>query len=125
MSMGSRIRSFAFAAALAGAAVWGSVPALADSTAAAPVAAPAPSGATSAQPAVTPPAPAAATPAAQAAQASVDLDEIVCKAEDPPTGTRLGARRVCQTQREWNEQRDRERQAIMNAQSKDRVLNGN
>jgi hypothetical protein len=36
-----------------------------------------------------------------APQETANLDEIVCKSFDPPTGSRLGARRICQTRREW------------------------
>ena len=33
---------------------------------------------------------------------SGEPDQIVCRTMDPPTGTRLGARRVCRTQRQWD-----------------------
>jgi len=33
-----------------------------------------------------------------------DPDEIVCRMEPPPTGTRLGGRRVCHTQHDWDMQ---------------------
>jgi hypothetical protein len=40
-----------------------------------------------------------------ASQASTsDPDQIVCRMEPPPTGTRLGGRRVCHTQHDWDEQ---------------------
>jgi hypothetical protein len=32
---------------------------------------------------------------------SPSLDEVVCKNFPPPTGTRIGIRRVCKTQRQW------------------------
>ncbi len=44
------------------------------------------------------PAPVAATPANQA-----DLDKMVCRTMPPPTGSRLGTRRECRTQREWDD----------------------
>jgi len=44
------------------------------------------------------PAPAAATPANQS-----DLDKTVCRTMPPPTGSRLGTRRECRTQREWDD----------------------
>jgi hypothetical protein len=44
---------------------------------------------------------AAVTPATQ--ESAADLDTIVCKTMDPTTGSRLGARRVCQSQRAWNQ----------------------
>ena len=40
-------------------------------------------------------------PAPAANQA--DLDKQVCRNMAPATGTRLGARRVCRTQREWDD----------------------
>jgi hypothetical protein len=47
-----------------------------------------------------------ATPAAT----DPDADKVVCKSMDPPTGSRLGSRRECHTQREWD-QRTRDDQA--------------
>ena len=52
--------------------------------------------------------------AAQPAASDADLDKVVCKSMDPPTGSRLGARRECHTQREWD-QRSRDDQAKTNA----------
>ena len=46
-----------------------------------------------------PAAPAPATPAANPA----DLDPMVCRTMPPPTGSRLGTRRECRTQREWDD----------------------
>lgn len=46
------------------------------------------------------PAPAPTTPSATA---SSDLDKMVCRSLAPATGTRIGARRVCRTQREWDD----------------------
>jgi hypothetical protein len=37
-----------------------------------------------------------------------DQDAISCKSLAPPTGTRLGARRVCKTNREWEDERRQE-----------------
>jgi hypothetical protein len=51
-------------------------------------------------------APAAATPAAPSAAVAAqagDPNQIVCRTMAPATGTRLGARRICQTQREWDD----------------------
>ena len=45
-------------------------------------------------------APAAATPAPAA---SSDADKMVCRNMAPATGSRLGARRECRTQREWDD----------------------
>jgi hypothetical protein len=41
--------------------------------------------------------------AAQTASNGANLDEIVCRSEPPPTGSRLGASRECHTVRQWNE----------------------
>jgi hypothetical protein len=30
-----------------------------------------------------------------------NLDQVECRELSPPTGTRLGARRICQTKRQW------------------------
>lgn len=62
----------------------------------------------------TPSAPPAATsaPATASTAASEDMDRIVCKQGDPPTGTRLGARRICQTNREWDAQMRRDQQEL-------------
>ena len=46
-----------------------------------------------------PPPPAATTAAANPA----DLDKMVCRQMAPATGTRIGARRECRTQREWDD----------------------
>ena len=45
-----------------------------------------------------PPAPAASN----AAKVS-DVDKMVCRTMAPATGTRIGARRECRTQREWDD----------------------
>src|ERR1700754_4456282 len=52
---------------------------------------------------------AAPTDAAQATN-SADLDKMVCKSMDPPTGSRLGSRRECHTQREWDDRMRRARE---------------
>ena len=51
------------------------------------------------------PAATAPAPAAQPVPASnpADLDKMVCRNMAPATGTRLGARRECRTQREWDD----------------------
>jgi len=45
-----------------------------------------------------PPAPAAAD-----AAKTNDLDKMVCRSMAPPTGSRIGVRRECRTQREWDD----------------------
>lgn len=48
-------------------------------------------------------APAAPAPAATAPANENDLDKMVCRTMPPPTGSRLGTRRECRTQREWDD----------------------
>lgn len=47
----------------------------------------------------------AQSPAAQAtpSPANNDPDAIVCRTGAPPTGSRLGAQRVCHTQKQWDQ----------------------
>jgi invasion protein IalB len=67
------------------------------------------------------PAQQAAAPAAtQPAKASAD-DKIVCEREEQ-IGSRLGARKVCMTVRQWSEQRRLERQDLEKVQQ---VVNQN
>jgi hypothetical protein len=40
------------------------------------------------------------------AQADSSLDEVVCKTQPPPTGTRIGSTRICKTNREWIQDED-------------------
>ena len=74
-------------------------------------------------PATTAVAPAPAAPASPAtittspAQSSdADLDRVVCRTSGPPTGSRLGGRRTCQTQREWNAQEQQNQDELNKAQ---------
>lgn len=55
-----------------------------------------------AAPATTAPAPTVA--AAPASDPANDPNEMVCKTMAPTTGTRLGARRICQTRHNWDMQ---------------------
>ena len=70
-----------------------------------------------AQPA--PAAPAAAPAAAAPAPAATtsDLDKVVCRNMEAATGTRLGARRECKTQREWDDARLQTQKEIGQMQS--------
>ena len=52
-----------------------------------------------------------------ASASTANPDEIVCRSMAPPTGTRLGARRVCQSQRQWDVEREAEQQELMKAQT--------
>jgi len=45
-------------------------------------------------------------PAATDAVKTSDLDKMVCRTMAPATGTRIGARRECRTQREWDDIRE-------------------
>lgn len=49
--------------------------------------------------------PATTAPTAQGEATSSDayLDHVSCKTFPPPTGTMLGSRKVCHTEREWRE----------------------
>lgn len=58
------------------------------------------------------PAPAAA-PTAAAPEQQADRDRVVCRTEAPATGTRLGARRICRTQHEWDDIRQQSQQQTM------------
>lgn len=40
------------------------------------------------------------------------LDKVVCKKMPPPVGSRIGPRKVCKTQAEWDAIRDSDREAI-------------
>lgn len=51
------------------------------------------------------------------ASAPANANEIVCKSLAPATGTRLGSRRVCKTQGEW----DRERQQAQDTLSRTQI----
>lgn len=63
---------------------------------------------------------AVATPAAaqngEAAQASNDSTEIVCRRLAAPTGSRLGRRNVCKTQAEWEAEQAQYRQEVQRQQ---------
>lgn len=59
--------------------------------------------------------PQATTDAAQATQ-TTDPDKMVCKSMDPPTGSRLGARRECHTQREWDDRTRQDQSNVSHAQ---------
>jgi hypothetical protein len=46
------------------------------------------------------------------------VDKIVCKTEET-TGTRLGAHRVCATEREWREQAEQTQAAVQKIEQQD------
>jgi hypothetical protein len=51
-----------------------------------------------------------------AASNTNDGNQIVCKSMAPPTGTRLGARRICQTQKQWDAQMKQDQKALSQQQ---------
>lgn len=60
----------------------------------------------------------ATTDPTQAAAATTgDPDKIVCRSMDPPTGSRLGSRRECKTQKEWDDIQRQARQQTEHQQS--------
>jgi hypothetical protein len=46
-----------------------------------------------------------------------NLDQVVCRSEATTTGTRLGARRECHTEREWKRQRQEAQRITDKAQT--------
>lgn len=68
------------------------------------------------------PAPAAApAAAAPAAAPTEDPNKVVCRNMDAPTGTRLGVRRECKTQKEWDDARLQTQKEIGNMQTRDNL----
>jgi hypothetical protein len=63
--------------------------------------------------------PAPATDAAQTTATSSDQDKIVCRSLGAPTGTRLGNRRECKTQREWEDIQRQNEKEISKMQARD------
>jgi hypothetical protein len=63
-------------------------------------------------------APAAAAPAAAPAE---DPNKVVCRSLEAPTGTRLGVRRECKTQKEWDDARLQTQKEIGNMQVHDNL----
>lgn len=61
--------------------------------------------------------PTATAPAANSST-SDPADEIVCKSMAPPTGSRLGSRRICQTGRQWQAQEQAARDLITREQNR-------
>jgi len=43
-------------------------------------------------------------------------NQIVCKTMAPATGTRLGTRRICQTQKQWDAQMEQDQKALSQQQ---------
>ena len=49
-------------------------------------------------------------------KAATGPDQVTCKVRPPETGTLIGARRECHTQREWERMRTAEQQQLFRAQ---------
>ena len=43
-------------------------------------------------------------------------DKVVCRKEEAATGTRIGSRKICKTQREWDQIERESQQAVQRAQ---------
>ncbi len=90
----------------AGALIGSSVAVLADNTAVVPT----PTSTTAGPSTV-------ATPQPVPTTAALDPNEVVCKSEAAPTGSRLGGRHICQTRHEWDEQYQEAASRTMNTQT--------
>ena len=99
-------KSFVLAGFAASALILLAVPAAADQTSVLN---------TSAAP--TAPAAAPATASQDDGVTDADLDKIVCRRQPPPTGTRLGARNVCLTVRQWRIVEEDSQKALTNQQT--------
>lgn len=76
------------------------------------------------QPAATSPATTTSTTASTNTSSTTDtadLDRTVCRTGPPPTGSRLGATRVCHTQREWDRMQAEQQQEL----SRQQISRGN
>ena len=60
----------------------------------------------------------AQTASPAAAPTSADPDRVVCHSLPPPTGSRLGSRSVCHTQREWDQIRQHDAEVLNSMQMK-------
>lgn len=69
----------------------------------------------------TPPSTGQATSTAATSEAKED--PIICKRMDAPTGSRMGARKVCRKASEWRAEEDAAKEAVDEAQSSGRAQN--
>lgn len=70
------------------------------------------------------PAPAAQTSVAEEEAGETNpVNEIVCRRVPPPTGTRIGPRRICKTQHQWDLIEDESRNMIEDIGNRSRVGN--
>ena len=59
-----------------------------------------------------------ATTQAPASAPASDPDQIICKSQAAPTGSRLGGHRECHTQKEWDAQQQDSRKNLEDAQTR-------
>jgi len=57
------------------------------------------------------------TPNAASTTPDSDPDKIVCKQMPPPTGSRIGSRRECHTQAEWDQMARNDQEALARSQA--------
>lgn len=70
----------------------------------------------------TPNAAGSTTPAAAPAQPTIDLSDpnrMVCRTLGARTGSRIGGRRECRTQREWDDIRQQDQHSLEKMQTRD------
>jgi hypothetical protein len=60
-----------------------------------------------------------ATPQASAPVAASDPDRMVCRTLEAKTGSRIGGRRECRTQREWDDIRQQNQRELEKMQARD------
>jgi hypothetical protein len=60
---------------------------------------------------------------ATAPEASSDPNKVVCKTLEPPTGSRLGARRQCLTQQQWDQMRKQAQENVNRLEMKGHEAN--
>ena len=77
-----------------------------------------------AQPAAAPAAPATAAAAApvKSADAATDPNAIVCREMAPMTGTRIGTRRICKPQKDWDAEERYDQSEVNKAEMRGRTL---
>jgi hypothetical protein len=66
-----------------------------------------------------------AAPAPADAAAATDPDKIVCKSMAPLVGTRIGTRRICQTQGVWDAQHRQNQDDITREQDRGNLFHTN
>ena len=52
-------------------------------------------------------------------------NEVICQRIPPPTGSRIGPRRICKTQNEWDRINRESRLVVEEAQSRSKMFQGN